>query len=632
MSRQQQSNVGGTEELIPTKQALKSLKSDVTHVTAIEELVSNAIDNALRENSLAEGLNIDISAERHDDEDRTELVVRDNAGGVRRKNANIVFTLGDSAESTDEPLIGAYGLGAKKALMNLGIPFTIASRHNDAEVGWSYTIDEEWVSNDTDWAVEVTPERDLDAGVTEIRVHDLDYDWFGDEDEDEEATYTPERLREEFGRTYNLFLGDFGGNDYDVNIEVQGEAVEPLGAPDYSFTPVDDMYPRRFENITIDLDGYATTEVAITVGLLRESDGDAAGVDVYMQGQQILYAARDERVGFGSGLDRFDPQHDGRLKIVVEMETTGDGRDLPWDTQKNDIDQYNPIMEKVTNWVGRTAADYHFLDDVRVEAGFVSPYSPSIPEAANGGNVAAHDFTNQARVTSPYRPGTDQDEVEEINWLVHAHAEMHFRCERAIHHDDLLPAYRQRLDDVFGAGIAYTDLHQLDVDPVEFNEDEAADIATKIEALVSRHLDESVELTEDLHIWQVPKYEAALREELTQREISREDLTEPEEPPEDLPTTIDDLGGEEGPGGADPTPGNSPLPDEAEREDEAEDDDGDEFVEVALRLVSDDAGKEAILSEGTRSEMVAALDLDDEPTDDEIAAELGRRLEVALEF
>ncbi len=629
MSRQQQSNVGGTEELIPAKQALKSLKSDVTHVTAIEELISNAIDKALRENSLAQRLNIKVSAERHEDENRTELVVRDNAGGVRRDNANIVFTLGDSADSTDEPLIGAYGLGAKKALMNLGIPFTISSRHKDADIGWSYTINEEWISNDDNWEVEVTPEEDLDAGVTEIRVHDLDYDWFGDENED--TASTPERLREEFGRTYNLFLGEFGGNDYEVNIEVQGEVVEPLGAPDYSFTPVDDMYPRRFENITIDLDGYATTEVDITVGLLRESDGDAAGADVYMQGQQILSAARDERVGFGSGLGRFDPQHDGRLKIVVEMETTGDGRDLPWDTQKNDIDRYNPIMQEVNDWVGRIAEDYHFLDDVRVEAGFVSPYSPEIPEAANGGSLTAHNFSGRSRVTGPYRPDTDQNKAQEINKLVHAHEEMRFRCERAIDNNALVPAYRQRLDDVLGAGTGYTDLHELDANPVEFNEGKATEIATQIENLVERHLDAGVKFTDDLPFWQVPKYEAAFAGELTQRETSREDLTEPEEAPDDLPTSIDDLGGGEGPGGAGPTPGPSPSPDEGESEDTPEDG-GDEYVEVALQLISGDMGRETTLRRDRRHEMVDNLDIGDDATDDKIATELSRRLEVALEF
>lgn len=628
MSKQQQSNVGGTEELIPAKQALKSLKSDVTHVTAIEELISNAIDKALRENSLAQRLNIKVSAERHEDENRTELVVRDNAGGVRRDNANIVFTLGDSADSTDEPLIGAYGLGAKKALMNLGIPFTISSRHKDADIGWSYTINEEWVSNDDNWEVEVTPEEDLDAGVTEIRVHDLDYDWFGDE---EDTASTTERLREEFGRTYNLFLGDFGGNDYDVNIEVQGEAVEPLGAPDYSFTPVDDMYPRRFENIPIDLDGYATTEVAITVGLLRESDGDAAGVDVYMQGQQVLYAARDERVGFGSGLDRFDPQHDGRLKIVVEIETTGNGRELPWDTQKNDIDRYNPIMEEINDWVGRIAKDYHFLDDVRVEAGFVSPYSPSIPEASNGGSITAHDFSGRVRVTGPYRPGTDQDEVEKINKLVHAHEEMKFRCERAIDDDALVPAYRQRLDDVLGAGAGYTDLDKLDTNPVGFDEGEAGEIATQIETLVERHLDAGVKFTDDLPFWQVPKYEAAFAGELTQRETSREDLTELEETPDDLPTSIDDLGGGESPVAPGPTSGPSPSPDEGESED-APENDGDEYVEVALQLISGDTGRETTLRRDRRHEMVDNLDIGDDATDDEIATELSRRLEVALEF
>lgn len=632
MSDQQQSNVEGIEELIPTKDALKSLKSDVNYETAIAELVDNSLDQWLRNSDGEDPLLVEVSAQKHDEEGRTELIVRDNAGGVPRADAKVVFTLGDSRERGGKPYIGSYGLGAKKALMNLGIPFTIASRHEDAEVGWAYTITEEWFEDDTDWSVEIREEENINAGVTELRVHDLEYDWFGDdEDAEEDKQSTAERLRESFGRTYNLFLADgLGGQNHDVTIEVQEEAVKPLGTPDYSFTPVDDMFPRRFENITVKPGDWAETDVTITVGLLREGDSETAGIDVYMQGRQVLHAARDERVGFGSDLSRFDPQHDTRFKAIVELETTDDGRDLPWDTQKSNVDPYNPIMEKVRDWVKRTTQDYHFLDDGKVPKGVVYPYHSSYPEAANGGEITVHDFTKQERVTSPYRPGTDRDELNELLAIARAHAVMRFRCEDAVD-DDHVPAYKYLLDAELDE-LQYSDLEEVAVAPVDFDRDNADSLAEQLERLAEVHVDAGVRYDADLPAWQQPKYRNALAEKAQLEDIGVDELDEPEELADDLPTTIDDLepAGRSFGGGGTPPAGE----DEGEvgEAGEASEEEEDELVQLALRVIHGAEGVEAPLEEMPRSEALEALNLDKDASDEKLFAELERRIRLMMEI
>lgn len=628
MSGKQTPSVEGMEELIPTKEALKSLKSDVNYETAIAELVDNSLDQWLRNSSGEASLLVEVLAENDDDEDRTELIVRDNAGGVPRSDAKVVFTLGDSRERDGKPYIGSYGLGAKKALMNLGLPFTIASRHEDAEVGWAYTITEDWFDDDTDWSVEIRKEESLDPGVTELRVHDLDYDWFDDEaddeDDDEDKLSTAERLREAFGRTYNLFLADgLGGEDHDVTIEVQGEAVEPLGTPEYSFTPVDDMYPRRFENITVERGDWAKTDVTITIGLLREGDSETAGIDVYMQGRQVLHAARDERVGFGTNLDRFDPQHDTRFKAIVELETNDDGRDLPWDTQKSNVDPYNPIMEEVRDWIKRTTQDYLFLDDGKVPKGIVYPYPASYPEAANGGEIAVHDFSNQQRVTSPYRPGTNRDELDELVAIARAHAVMRFRCEDAVD-DDHVPAYQYlvaaELDD-----LEYSDLEELAVAPVDFARDDADALAEQLERLAKVHAEAGVRYDADLPIWQQPKYRDALPEKAQAQGLGVDELDAPEELSDDLPATIDELG---------PVGGGLDGEDDAlgEDDEEAGEEEDDEMVQVALRVIHGAEGVEAPLQEMARSDALEALNLDDDASDEELFEELERRVRIMMEI
>lgn len=622
MSGQQKSSVEGSEELIPTKETLKSLKSDVTQESAVAELVDNSLDQWLRNSGGESNLLVEVSAEKYEGEDRTELIVRDNAGGVPRSDAKVVFTLGDSGDRDGQAYIGSYGLGAKKALMNLGLPFTIASRHEDEDAGWAYTITEEWLEDETDWSVDVRAEEDIEPGVTELRVHDLEYNWFESSEDEDEDEAPVERLYKSFGQVYNLFLADdMGSEEHDVTIEVQGEAVEPLGTPNYSFSPVDDMYPRRFENITIDIDGWAKTDVSITVGLLRKSDGDTAGVDVYMQGRQVLHAARDNRVGFGSDLDRFDPQHDGRFKIIVELETTGEGRDLPWDTQKSNVDPYNPIMKKVRNWIDRTTSDYHFLDDGKVPKAIVYPYPASVPQAANAGQVVAHDFSSQRRVTSPYRPGTNREELNALIETARAHAVMRFRCEDSVN-DDHVPAYRNLVDGELN-GLEYSDLEHLDVDPVEFSEDDADELADQLDDLAQTHVDAGVRYERELPTWQRPKYREAVRQFAERNALSLSKLDEPEELDDDLPATTDDLDiGFNEPDEGDDIEGSD---DDAPEEDE-------DRIEIALRVIQGGAGREAPLQDMSRSDALEALNLDEDAADEELFSELERRIRIMMEI
>lgn len=634
--QQQQPDVAGTEKLIPTKQALRSLKSDVTQETAIKELIDNGLDSWTRNSGRADPATIEVYATEHEDEGRTELIVRDDTGGVRRDNASVVFQLGATQKSDEQGLIGTYGLGAKKALMNLGLPFTITSHHVDEEVGWSYTITEDWLEDDENWEVEIEPAEDIEPGTTEFRVHDLDYDWFEDDEEEAEddggSRTAPERLREAFGQTYNLFLDDnLGDEPYDLTIEVQGEEVQPMGSPDWAYTPFDDMYPRRFENITIDLDGHATTEVNITVGLLRKSDSRNAGIDVYVQGRQIVNAARDERVGFGLDLGEFDPGHDGRFKVIVEMETDGNGQDLPWDTQKNDLDPYNPIMTKVRNWIKRTSRDYFKLKDGRVPRAFVEYYPPSEPHAANGGAIARHNFESRSRVMPRYRPHTELPELKEVKKKAEAHALLRFRCERAVT-DEQVPAYKARLASQLDTA-TYSELAELDVDPVDLDEETAGEIAGELEELAGTHVKAGVKYSDALPAWQIPKYEVAIVEAATEAGVDPSSLDE-EEPSEGTPTTTDDLdssGGKKKTGGGVFGPSGGEDGEDGEDATEEDEADEDETVELTLRVHHDGGGVETPVRRMSYTEAIERLGLDEDATRDELFAELDRRVGIALD-
>lgn len=612
----------GSATLIPSKEALRSLRSDVTREQALKELCDNAIDAWTRNTDRMEPLTIEVFAERHEDEERTELVIRDDSGGVTQNNAGVVFQMGGSAKTNG--LIGTYGLGATKGLMSLGVPFTIASHHDDEDFGWSYTITDDWFEDD-DWDTTMEVEEDIEPGVTELRVHDLDYPWFTDKDDS--GITVPERVRREFAGAYNYFLADeLRDEAYDLTIEVQGEEVEPLSTPEWAYSPFDGIFPRRFENIEIDLDGMATTEVAITVGHLHKSDTSNAGIDVYIQDRQVGHALRGEEVGFGIDMKEFG-SHDERFKAIVELKTDGDAQDLPWDTQKTNLDTHNRIMKEIRNWLRRTCSDYIALPDGKVPSAFVEPYTRASTHAANDGEVVTHDFSDRYQVQQRFKPDTDLPEVTGVMNMVEAHAALRFAYPVAVD-AAYEPAYKQHLDKVADGG--YSSLEQLTESPVELELDKAGDIASQLEELVERHVEESIRYPDDLIHWQQPKYTDYYETAAAEAEFDPDDAREPEKSPSDIPTTLEELessadeGESAGTGteaGTDTGTGSEPGPDE-------------QMIEVALRVFNPatGAGAEAVVKEIPRSEAIDRFRLDDDATRDDIAAEVTRRVDVALEM
>ena len=122
------------------------------------------------------------------DDDAEEVTYSDHAGGVKSDEMGVFLGLGQSKDTrADGRNIGAFGLGTKKALNRLANKFTIASRHEDADQGWKYTVDEDFFAEDNEtWEFEMEP-ADLDPGQTVITLHDLTFNWDEEEETADEA-------------------------------------------------------------------------------------------------------------------------------------------------------------------------------------------------------------------------------------------------------------------------------------------------------------------------------------------------------------------------------------------------------------------------------------------------------------
>ncbi|QFU84288.1 ATP-binding protein [Natronorubrum aibiense] len=521
-------------QLLPTKDTLKALKSDVTLESACLELCDNSIDAWKRNKNQSGSAHLEISTEEKDK--RTELLIRDDTGGVRRKDSSMLFGLGQTAKGDSRGLIGTFGVGAKKSLVNLGIPFQIRSCHEDEDVGWTYRITEEWFEDDTDWSVNIHPDRDISPGTTEIRIEDLNYNW---------TKENTENLCSALGQAYNCFLSDdfqsIKDTNYNLKITVNGTPVTAEGLPEWSYTPFDGLAPRRYENIEIDHpESNKPVSVSITVGLLRKKTADNVGTDIYCQQRKIASGLRNEVGGFGNGpegIGKFMARHE-RLKVIVEIETEADGRLLPWDTQKSTIDRYNPIMRGtettrgVYNWLRRTVEPYYLLDADKVPRAFVEPYNSTHDQAVNNGSPIIHDYRGRERVGTNHRPDTDLSEIKSIHDAAIAHAALRIRCDAAFK-SSKLPAYTLQLETECERDI--DTLTEVTTVPPDSVVEEPFQTVGQIKELARRHIAEGIIYIDELEAWGRPTYERYVNQN------SDDNLELVNESPQGVPATFEEL-------------------------------------------------------------------------------------------
>lgn len=490
-----------------------AIKADVDVDEAVLELFDNIFDNWERVSGKTDPLLAEMF-QRVTDDGEQELVIRDNSGGVPLEELDMLFALGRSAKDDISGSVGAYGVGAKKAILRLADEATVATRYKEAEMGYGFTVDKEWLDEDG-WERPIE-EFDLDAGVTEIRLRRLNFNF----------SNKIEELKDRMESTYEIFLG--GGprpdiHDYDFELRVGDETLprNEIWEVNWAYPPFDGLHPRQFRDIELDSrDASAPVKLHVTVGLLQTADMDESGTDVYVQNRKVHNAVKDEQGGFG--LHRYmgqfkDSQHK-RLKIIVELETDGDARDLPWSSSKNTLDLDSQIATQAFNWVARLARVYYNATYQAFPQTLLRPYGNGAPYAV-AGNLGpdAYDFSNQDNVTEPYRPSEGYPDAKRIMNVAAAHAQLGIKIPSAVK-DAYVPAYGEHWDDQFerNYGAHFEDVGvmpvtlktDLDIDVGDIN-----DIISRIDgfARADARADRRYEGLED---WEQPRYEATLRQNL----------------------------------------------------------------------------------------------------------------------
>lgn len=445
-------------DLSPDKQIYQAAAVDVSPVGAVEELGDNALDNWARVSQRVDPMTIEITAE--DGVTRVE----DDSGGLEADDIRILFALGSTFQEEVDGSIGAYGIGAKKAIVRLGEKAVVKSRSRDADVGVGFRIDQDWLERDDEWKTQLEEFDDIEAGTTVIEVESSETVW----DDDRQ-----EQLRSQLSKTYRNFLSGKTPQGGNLTIKLNGDELEPPEEIDWSYTPFDGLHPRKYRGIELRPKGLDDpVYMDVTVGQMRSGDAQKAGTDIYCQGRLVTAHERGEIGGYGSvaenKIGNFTSQNN-RTRVVVELRTDGDSADLPWDAQKSTIDPYDRVSQAMYDWLRRIVRPYFKADMGKVPGAFVEPYDADHEHAANGGGIEELDYSGKSNVMD--KPDEDRTMVKEVRRAAEAHARKGVMVTDAFD-EKYMPAYQAHVERQFNGPPESLEIVETLDEDIEDEEDE----------------------------------------------------------------------------------------------------------------------------------------------------------------
>lgn len=534
--------------LTPGKDTYTAIKADVDANASVKELVDNIIDNAQRQGR--DTVTAEI-ATKTTSEGAPALVVKDDSGGLAPDELSMVFALGQSEKDDIEGSIGAFGIGAKKALMCLGNRFTIRSRHADADTGYEYTVGPAWFEADDEWTVPVE-EVDLEPGTTEIVIQDLNISWPDVRND----------LAADLRRTYELYL--HGEAPVTLRLLFPDETnggTTPLAPPapvSYSYTPWDGLFPRRYEGFLLDIDGMSTPiRMNVEVGLLVTGDQNEGGLDWVCQHRVVERGNQDAVSGFGDELPAFDGSSGHKqLKGRVELYTPGDASVLPWNSDKSRIHERHAVTEAARQEIKKVVERYmkaaKYGSSGGIARALLNPYTDDSRYAANGGRIEVVSLESRyqrllrgdlRQVQIREKPTDGFPQAMDMQATAEAHAQLGIKYEYIDWVEPWMrPAYESLVESEREDAGCFEELVSLDTAPPDFTVDGRSGESerARLAELARTHANYGVRYT-GLAEWECPRYDLELAEAAEERDIDVDAL----EPVDELPDKDEESEGDD---------------------------------------------------------------------------------------
>lgn len=146
----------------PTKRIYHSIIADYDLPTAICELVDNALDAKAGEPVKVQ---IDI------DTDQQSIKVTDFSGGVPESELGKLISPGESSMTGDEPSIGIFGVGSKRAVVALAQSIRITTRFQKNRT-LMIQYDDQWIQK-KDWNLPRHVVDNIDPSSTVVELSRL---------------------------------------------------------------------------------------------------------------------------------------------------------------------------------------------------------------------------------------------------------------------------------------------------------------------------------------------------------------------------------------------------------------------------------------------------------------------------
>ncbi|MEQ8353224.1 MAG: ATP-binding protein [Leptospiraceae bacterium] len=320
---------------------------DIYLEDCILDLVDNAIDGYLR--NCGEKMNIEKLLWQKEMVKRTskrkieinwsstQFSIKDNCGGISSDIARTdLFSMGHSKDY-DKGVLGAYGIGLKRALFKIGDTISLSSFTMEEGIKVDLNVPE-WAAKDSgrkgDWDIPVQAVGVPTAkfkGTTQIAIQDLRDSvskLFSDANFQSSVVHR-------IGVTYSLFLKS------DIAIYVNGQAVTPVDIP---LGSSEDIQP-SIE--TIPNAGGTTATIIVSVAAKKQWRESTAGWYILCNGRVVVFANKTELTGWGLpvGLPAFHSKFRGFIGLAIFE--SNDPLKLPWTTTKQGLHRESAAYQAV---------------------------------------------------------------------------------------------------------------------------------------------------------------------------------------------------------------------------------------------------------------------------------------------
>lgn len=321
----------------PDKRLFWSIINDYSLKLSICELIDNALDIWLK-NKKATDLCVKIDL----DFNRQLIKIEDNAGGVAEEDLQMLISPGGSRNSPDENIIGLFGVGSKRAVVNLSEEIKILTRYKNGK-SYQIDIDNDWLESES-WEIPVYEIDEIPENTTIVDLSKLRIQIVPDDEE---------LLHIHLGETYANFL-----KSQKFELIVNGNKVKPIEFELWAYPP---GFAPRCYIFNVPTEDNKMVGVEINAGLIRQKEPgkDDYGVYFYCNDRLITKEVKEKEVGYISGHAGI-PHFDASLaRIIVKL--YGAARLMPWNSSKSAIVFSHQIFKGLQNFLIPVVTDYSSL-------------------------------------------------------------------------------------------------------------------------------------------------------------------------------------------------------------------------------------------------------------------------------